>query len=83
MRHPSQGDDLDAPLEERRPVRARLIGSQFCEVDGPIKLSTTGSDCVRRAATLLLREGINPETPMVLHTSVGAASTLRGTFENE
>ena len=75
MRHPSQGDDLDA----KRPVRARLIGSQFCELDRPVKLSTTGLDCVRRAATLLLREGVNPQTPMVIHTTVGAVSTLRGT----
>jgi len=75
-------DDDAESLAQERPIRARLIGSQFCEVDGPeVKLSTSGPACVRLAATLLLRHGASPETPMVIHTTAGAASSLRGKLD--
>jgi hypothetical protein len=53
------------------PVRARLIGSQFCEVDdSECKLSTTGPGCIRLAAVLLSRQGISPDRELIITTSI-------------
>ena len=62
------------------PIKARLIGSQFCEVDDPeTKLSTTGPGCIRLAAVLLLRQGISSDRELIIHTTIGQA--MRATYE--
>jgi hypothetical protein len=56
------------------PIKARLIGSQFCEVDDPeTKLSTTGPGCIRLAAVLLSRQGISPDRELIIHTTIREA----------
>ena len=66
--------------ENNAPVRARLIGSQFCEVDDTeVKLSTTGPSCIRMAAVLLARQGVAPDRELIIHTTIGQA--MRATYE--
>ena len=56
------------------PIKARLIGSQFCEVDDPeTKFSTTGPGCVRLAAVLLSRQGFEPDRELIIHTTIREA----------
>jgi hypothetical protein len=55
-------------------VRARLIGSQFCEIDdADVKLSTSGPGCVRLAAVLLSRQGFAPDRELIITTTIGQA----------
>jgi hypothetical protein len=63
--------------EMSEPIKARLIGSQFLEVDdSETRFSTTGPNCIRMAAALLLHQGFAADRPLVITTTIGEAKRV-------